>query len=228
MLVYVDDILTFADLRESIDKGVNYFKHAFTLRVQTTIGKFLGFRVEDDEKYIKLNNAPATDRMLVTFRMNDCKISGTPLPSGVDLSDDDAREPSDENTYRRLIGSLLHLSNTVRPHIAYAAGCLSRFMHKPTERLWKTAKYVHRYLKETESLGRRSILMTVEGCKCTVIQTENRNDQIESQSVILFFVFRRSDCMAIQTAVCGCSELKGGRICCASDVCARCFMDEEE
>lgn len=49
----------------------------------------------------------------------------------------------DETTlYQQLIGYLIHLSNTARTYICYAAGLLSRFMKKPPTEIWKAAKRV--------------------------------------------------------------------------------------
>ena len=48
---------------------------------------------------------------------------------------------------RELVGSLLHLSHTTRPDIAYACSLLSRYMQDTRWCHWKAAKAVLRYLK---------------------------------------------------------------------------------
>ena len=55
--------------------------------------------------------------------------------------------------YSELVGSLLYLSNTVRPDIAAAVGQLSRFLSDPKEHHWHAAVRVLRYLKGTMDLG---------------------------------------------------------------------------
>jgi hypothetical protein len=55
--------------------------------------------------------------------------------------------------YRQLIGSLMHLSVTVRPDIAFSVGALARHMAEPTSAHWLCAKGVLRYLAGTPSLG---------------------------------------------------------------------------
>ncbi|CDF38077.1 unnamed protein product [Chondrus crispus] len=55
--------------------------------------------------------------------------------------------------YRQLVGSLLHLANTTRPDIAFAAGLLSRHLESPELCHWNAAKHVLRYLKGTATLG---------------------------------------------------------------------------
>lgn len=42
---------------------------------------------------------------------------------------------------------------TTRPNISFAVGILSRFMQKPREGHWSTAKRVLKYLKGTQDFG---------------------------------------------------------------------------
>jgi len=64
-------------------------------------------------------------------------------------------EKSEEKSipYRELVGSLIYLSNTSRPDIAYAAGVLSRFNANPSTEHWCFAKHVLRYLQQTRDFG---------------------------------------------------------------------------
>lgn len=74
------------------------------------------------------------------------------MPPGTGLRLDKTSVLSDGKPIQHLVGSLLYISNTTRPDIAYAAGCFSRFMHHPTMGSWKCAKHVLRYLKESSGL----------------------------------------------------------------------------
>ena len=58
----------------------------------------------------------------------------------------------DASIYRSLVGSLLYLTAT-RPDIMYAASLLSRFMHKPTQIQFGTAKRVLRYIQGSINFG---------------------------------------------------------------------------
>lgn len=55
--------------------------------------------------------------------------------------------PYRRQSKRSTVGCLLHLSNTTRPDISYAAGFLSRYIHEPSKELWNSAKHVLRNLK---------------------------------------------------------------------------------
>jgi hypothetical protein len=55
--------------------------------------------------------------------------------------------------YRQLVGSLMHLSVTIRPDIAFAVGVLARHMAHPTAAHWQAAKGVLRYLVGTPKVG---------------------------------------------------------------------------
>lgn len=60
--------------------------------------------------------------------MTECKPAKTLLQLGLDLCEDESSDSTDETRYRQLIASLLHLSDSVRPDISYAARYLSRFV----------------------------------------------------------------------------------------------------
>ena len=59
----------------------------------------------------------------------------------------------DGNRYAELVGSLLYLSTTSRPDIAFAEGVLSRDMACPEENHMRAAKGVLRYLRGASRLG---------------------------------------------------------------------------
>ncbi|KRZ72506.1 Retrovirus-related Pol polyprotein from transposon TNT 1-94, partial [Trichinella sp. T8] len=57
--------------------------------------------------------------------------------------------------YRSLVGSLMYLSVSTRPDIAFAVSLLSQFNENYGSQHWTGAKRVLRYLKKTASYGLR-------------------------------------------------------------------------
>ena len=68
-----------------------------------------------------------------------CKTGENLLPEG--------------NRYAELVGSLLYISTTTRPDIAFAVGVLSRYMSCPEEDHMRAAKGVLRYVRGSTRLG---------------------------------------------------------------------------
>lgn len=83
------------------------------------------------------------------------------IPPGLVLDSPCALQDRDEREYARikfvpykeLVGAILHLANTTRSDISFAAYFLSRFMQDPRGIHWRAAKHVLRYLKSTKPFG---------------------------------------------------------------------------
>lgn len=84
--------------------------------------------------------------------MIECNPLSTPMEQNLKLTSIEGKEFEDATKYRQLVGSLNYLTTT-RPDISFVVGILSRFMQKPCEGHWSTAKRVLRYLKGTQDLG---------------------------------------------------------------------------
>lgn len=153
LVVYADDILLLSYCDEAMQSIVCHFKRRFEVRVTKNIEQFLGFTVEDNENRKNLHNSAIVKRILQYFHVKEGKSAPTPLAPNLDLSSDEREMLQELTPYRRLIGSLMHLANTVHPGISYATGYISRFMHRHTADLWTVEKRIIRYLKETEQLG---------------------------------------------------------------------------
>ena len=67
----------------------------------------------------------------------------TPTEKNLKLTSSERKEFEDATKYRQLVGILSYLTTT-RPDISYVVGILSRYMHKPCEGHWSTAKTVLR------------------------------------------------------------------------------------
>eukprot|EP00253_Pinus_taeda_P004598 PITA_04598 len=90
--------------------------------------------------------------MLNRFGMDECNPLTTPMEQNSKLTSIDGKEFEDAIKYIKLVRSLNYLTTT-RPNILFVVGILSRFMQKPCEGHWSTAKRVLKYLKETQDFA---------------------------------------------------------------------------
>lgn len=94
--------------------------------------KFLGMSVEENSTSVKLHNACMKHRMMHFFNMTDTKFVLVPLPPGFSLVSPNRIFLSNYTPNRQLVGSLLHLANTVRADVFYVVNYLSRFLYRST------------------------------------------------------------------------------------------------
>lgn len=147
ILVYVDDILLLCKTKSFLDSLASQIANKFEVHIEKSVTKFLGVVAERDtlDKSIKIHSRTMIDQMFQKFSMASCKTAATPLPEGMSLSisegpvDEREQVAMNRTPYRELISCLLHLSNTTRPEIAFAAGYLSRSMQNPEPANWKAA-----------------------------------------------------------------------------------------
>lgn len=59
----------------------------------------------------------------------------------------------DRTVYQSAVGSLLYMSTSTRPDIAFAVGNVARFSANPTRLHWTGVKRIFRYLKGTSDMG---------------------------------------------------------------------------
>lgn len=70
-VVYVDDVLLFAEQGIVFQSVIVQFKRHFEIRMFQRIDKFLVFSVGDDGTFIKVHNKPMVERLLTHFNMPD-------------------------------------------------------------------------------------------------------------------------------------------------------------
>jgi len=89
-----------------------------------------GMKVIRDKraKKLTLSNPGHIMALRQAFKMDTCTPSKTAMSSGVNQSKTGENLLPDGNRYAELVGSLLYLSTTTRPDIAFAVGVLSRCM----------------------------------------------------------------------------------------------------
>ncbi|XP_076881687.1 secreted RxLR effector protein 161-like [Bidens hawaiensis] len=99
-------------------------------------------------------------RMMSTFEMTDLGLLSYFLgleihqsKSGIFMSQEKyAKELSDEEIYRSLVGSLIYLTHT-RPDLAYSVSQVSRYMQHPSKLHFGAVKRIMRYVAGTLNFG---------------------------------------------------------------------------
>jgi hypothetical protein len=113
---------------------------------------FLGLEVWQSLESIFLNQGKYTVKILKRFNMLECKPMNTPMEEKLKLLVDTLSDLIDDTLYRKIIGSLMYLTNT-RPDICFAVNTLSQFLVEPRRVHLVDAKHVMRYLKGTMDYG---------------------------------------------------------------------------
>ena len=156
LLVYVDDILLACGDLTLVISIKEFLLGTFDGRYLGPATSFLGISILRDraKRTLKLSHQRMVIDLAHKFGMEHGNSRVLPLSPSVELSAN-VGDPLDTSTYpfRELVGSLMHLSITVRPDISYAVGALSRYLTSPTMVHWQAAKGVLRYLVGTTDYG---------------------------------------------------------------------------
>jgi hypothetical protein len=155
VLVYVDDLALASKSKEMVRKVKARLLEVFDGRDLGALNSYLGIAVQRDRAAgtITISHQRMVQDLATKYGLEN----GHPrqLPMSASVLTATVGEPLDlaMYPYRQLVGSLMHLSVTVRPDISYAVGVLARHMAQPTAADWQAAKGVLRYLVGTANLG---------------------------------------------------------------------------
>lgn len=120
LVVYVEVVLLIGNEQSVVNKVIKKFSKTFEIRVSKKIDRFFGMTINDDGVEVKLHNQPIVEKILMGFKAGDCKPVSKPLPIELDLGADRGDKLPEAPPYRPLTRALMHLTNTVRPDIAYS------------------------------------------------------------------------------------------------------------
>ena len=148
VLVDVDDLL----ITGSDSAGIAHLKqtlhHTFTIKDLGLASYFLGIEISRSSQGTLLNQRKYILDILSDAGLTGVKLTKFSLSKGLKLSIDSGTPLSNPESYRRIIGRLLHLTLT-RPDISYVVQHLSQFLQVPCEVHYHAAIHVLRYLKGT-------------------------------------------------------------------------------
>jgi len=117
--------------------------------------RILGMEIQKDrdQGVLELSQKEYLQKVLRSFRMENCKAVKTPLGAHMKLksaTDKEREEEADQMKsipYANAVGSIMYSMIGSRPDLAYPVGMISRFMGKPIMTHWQAVKWVLRYVQ---------------------------------------------------------------------------------
>jgi len=133
ILVCVEDLLVAGEsffVLEAMKRGVSF---KFETRDMGEVEDFISMKVmhEKRAKKLTLSSPGHMIALLQVFGMDTCTPNKMTMAPGVNLTKTGENLLPDGNRYAELVGSLLYVSTTTTPDIAFAVGVLLRFMLCP-------------------------------------------------------------------------------------------------
>ena len=155
ILVYFDDLILAGEKIEGVKAVKRFVSAKFEVRDMKEVRDFIGMKVLRNRaaNTLTLSNPGHTDTLLEASGMYKATPNKTSMASGVKLAKTGAILLPEGNRYAELAGSLLYVSTTTTPEIAFAVRVLSRFISCPEEDHMHAARRVLRFLRETTRLG---------------------------------------------------------------------------
>ena len=150
--LYVDDLIYMGNSQLMMGDFKKDMMSRFEMTDLGLMRYFLGIQVKQENGRISLSQEKYATDLLKKFNMSCCKPTCTPMIINEKLSRNDGAEKVDETIYRKLVGSLIYLTNT-RPDLVYAVSVVSRFMSEPSKLHFAAAKRILRYVQGTKSYG---------------------------------------------------------------------------
>ncbi|GJZ93504.1 retrovirus-related pol polyprotein from transposon TNT 1-94 [Tanacetum coccineum] len=112
---------------------------------------FLGLQVHQSPRGIFISQSQYTIELLKKHGLDECVSMSTPMATER-LDADLQGTPTDQTTYRHMIGWLMYLTAS-RPDIAFATFVCARYQARPTVKHLKEVKRIFRYLRQSYNMG---------------------------------------------------------------------------
>ncbi|GKD46372.1 retrovirus-related pol polyprotein from transposon TNT 1-94 [Tanacetum coccineum] len=149
--VYVDDIIFDSTNPDFSKRFANLMKNNFEMSMMGKLKFFLGLQVHQSPRGIFINQSQYGIELLKKHGLDECVSMSTPMETER-LDADLQGTPTDQTTYRRMIGGLMYLTAS-RPDIAFATFVCARYQVRPTVKHLKEVKRIFRYLKQSYNMG---------------------------------------------------------------------------
>ncbi|GJW82737.1 hypothetical protein Tco_0155882 [Tanacetum coccineum] len=112
---------------------------------------FLGLQVHQSPRGIFISQSQYAIELLKKHGLDECVSMSTPMATER-LDADLQGTPTDQMTYRRMIGGLMYLTAS-RPDIAFATFVCAHYQARPTVKHLKEVKWIFRYLRQSYNMG---------------------------------------------------------------------------
>ncbi|GKC33006.1 retrovirus-related pol polyprotein from transposon TNT 1-94 [Tanacetum coccineum] len=149
--VYVDDIIFGSTNPDFSKRFANLMKNNFEMSMMGELKFFLGLQVHQSPRGIFISQSQYAIELLKKHGLDECVSMSTPMATER-LDADLQGTPTDQTTYRRMIGGLMYLTAS-RPDIAYATFVCARYQARPTVKHLKEVKRIFRYLRQSYNMG---------------------------------------------------------------------------
>ncbi|GJT11143.1 retrovirus-related pol polyprotein from transposon TNT 1-94 [Tanacetum coccineum] len=153
--VYVDDIIFGSTNPDFSKRFANLMKNNFEMSMMGELKFFLGLQVHQSPRGIFISQSQYAIELLKKHGLDECVSMSTPMATER-LDADLQGTPTDQTTYRRMIGGLMYLTAS-RPDITFATFICDRYQ----------ARLTVKHLKEVESL----MSWSSKKQDCTVMST---------------------------------------------------------
>ncbi|GJT20272.1 retrovirus-related pol polyprotein from transposon TNT 1-94 [Tanacetum coccineum] len=149
--VYVDDIIFGSTNPDFSKRFANLMKNNFEMSMMGDLKFFFGLQVHQSPRGIFVSQSQYAIELLKKHGLDECISMSTPMATER-LDADLQGTPTDQTTYRRMIGGLMYLTAS-RPDIAFATFVCARYQARPTVKQLKEVKRIFWYLRQSYNTG---------------------------------------------------------------------------
>ncbi|GKA51441.1 retrovirus-related pol polyprotein from transposon TNT 1-94 [Tanacetum coccineum] len=138
-------------IKDFSKRFANLMKNNFEMSMMGELKFFLGLQVHQSPRGIFISQSQYAIELLKKHGLDECVSMSTPMATER-LDADLQGTPTDQTTYRRMIGGLMYLTAS-RPDIAFATFVCARYQARPTVKHLKEVKRIFRYLRQSYNMG---------------------------------------------------------------------------
>ncbi|GKA60128.1 retrovirus-related pol polyprotein from transposon TNT 1-94 [Tanacetum coccineum] len=149
--VYVDDIIFGSTNPDFSKRFANLMKNNFEMSMMGELKFFLGLQVHQSPRDIFISQSQYAIELLKKHGLDEYVSMSTHMATEK-LDADLQGTPTDQTTYRRMIGGLMYLTAS-RPDIAFATFVCARYQARPTVKHLKEVKQIFWYLRQSYNMG---------------------------------------------------------------------------